>query len=51
MNRQITEKELKIAARQVRLQHGVIEYLIAKVRENQSYYEKQLKDDLHTKTK
>lgn len=34
-NRQITEKELKIAARQVKLQIGLIELLIVKVRENQ----------------
>ncbi len=43
MNRQITEKELKIAAEQVRLQRGLIEYLIQKVRENQSKYDKELK--------
>ena len=36
MERQITEKELKIAAKQCNLQRGVVEYLIAKVRENQS---------------
>jgi hypothetical protein len=35
MNRQITEKELKIAAKQCNLQIGLIEYLILKVRENQ----------------
>jgi hypothetical protein len=33
--RQITEKELKIAAKQCRMQVGVIDYLILKVRENQ----------------
>lgn len=37
--RQITEKELKIAAKQINLQVGLIEYLIAKVRENQSVSE------------
>ncbi len=35
MNRQITEKELKIAAKKCNLQIGLIEYLILKVRENQ----------------
>lgn len=35
MNRQISEKELKIAAKQCNLQIGLIEYLILKVRENQ----------------
>jgi hypothetical protein len=33
--RQITEKELKQAAKDIRLQIGVIDILIAKVRENQ----------------
>lgn len=33
--RQITEKELKIAAKQINLQIGLIELLIVKVRENQ----------------
>lgn len=36
MERQITEKELKIAAKQINLQFGLIELLINKVRENQS---------------
>jgi len=35
MNRQITEKELKIAAKQCGLKTGLIEYVILKVRENQ----------------
>jgi hypothetical protein len=35
-NRQITEKELKIACKELRLQHGLIELIINKVRENQS---------------
>jgi hypothetical protein len=33
--RQITEKELKIAAKEIKLQSGVIEYLIKQVRKNQ----------------
>ena len=33
--RHITEKELKIAAKQIGMKIGVVEYLIQKVRENQ----------------
>jgi len=40
MNRQITEKELKIAAKQCGLQIGLIEYLILKVRENHQFFAK-----------
>lgn len=34
--RHITEKELKLAAKHINLQRGVIEHLINAVRENQS---------------
>ena len=46
MRRQITEKELKIAAKQVRLQVGLIELLINKVRENQVKYNSDLKQTI-----
>jgi hypothetical protein len=39
--RQITEKELKIAAKQLRLQYGLIELIINQVRKNQSNGQKE----------
>jgi len=33
--RQITEKELKIAAKEINLQYGLIEYIIGQVRKRQ----------------
>jgi hypothetical protein len=36
MNRHITEKELKIAAKELRVQNGLIELIIQQVRKNQS---------------
>jgi len=35
-HRQITEKELKLAAKEIQLKHGLIEYIINKVRKMQS---------------